>query len=82
MWAAVQYDRIDDDGLHLRVGGVPHTLEVDTIVICAGQQPRDELRAPLESAGVPISLVGGARHAAELDATRAIDEGVRLAATL
>lgn len=82
MWAAVQYDRIDDDGLHLRVGGVPHTLEVDTIVICAGQQPRDEQRAPLESAGVPISLVGGARHAAELDATRAIDEGVRLAATL
>jgi 2,4-dienoyl-CoA reductase (NADPH2) len=58
------------------------TLAVDTIVLCAGQEPQRELRAPLESAGAKVHLIGGAREAGELDAKRAIDQGTRLAATL
>lgn len=76
----VDYQRIDDDGLHLTVGGEPKTLAVDTIVICAGQEPLRELYDELQSAGVKSSLVGGAFEAMELDAKRAIDQASKLAA--
>ena len=75
-------ERIDDAGLHITVDGKPKTLKVDTIVICAGQEPRRELQAPLEEAGIANTLIGGADVAAELDAKRAIDQGTRLAASL
>lgn len=80
--AGVSYESIDDGGIHIRVRGVPRTLTVDTVVICAGQHPQRELLSELQADGMAVSLIGGARHAAELDATRAIDEGVRVAATL
>ena len=57
-------------------------LEVDTVVICAGQEPLRDLEAPLRSAGASVHLVGGADVASELDAKRAIDQGSRLAARL
>lgn len=82
MMSGVHYERIDDDGLHIDVGGRPQCLPVDTIVICAGQESRRELKAPLEAAGVPVTLIGGADLAAELDAKRAIDQGTRVAAAL
>ena len=76
----VEYERIDDAGLHIRVDGQPRLLEVDSIVICAGQESRRELEAGL--AGTRTHLIGGALLAAELDAKRAIAEGTRLAASL
>ena len=79
MIAGVEYDRIDDAGLHIRVGGRPRLLEVDTIVVCAGQEPRRELVAGLERAGLPMTLIGGADVAAELDAKRAIEQGMQVA---
>ena len=82
MIGGVTYERIDDAGLHVTVDGEPKTLAVDTIVICAGHEPRRDLQAPLEAAGIPFSLIGGADVAAELDAKRAIDQGTRLAASL
>ncbi|MFT4033961.1 MAG: NADPH-dependent 2,4-dienoyl-CoA reductase [Patulibacter sp.] len=89
MLSGVAYERIDDAGLHLRVGadkdgggGQERVLEVDTIVVCAGQEPRRELHGALVAAGMPVHLVGGADVAAELDAKRAIDQASRLAATL
>lgn len=82
MIGGVTYERIDDAGLHITVDGGPKTLAVDTVVICAGQEPRRDLQAPLEEAGIPFSLIGGADVAAELDAKRAIDQGTRLAASL
>ena len=82
MIGGVTYERIDDAGLHVTVDGEPKTLAVDTIVICAGQEPRRDLQAPLEAAGIPFSLIGGADIASELDAKRAIDQGTRLAASL
>lgn len=57
-------------------------LSVDTVVLCAGQEPLRELHAPLAAAGVAVHLVGGALEAGELDAKRAIDQGTRLAAGL
>jgi 2,4-dienoyl-CoA reductase (NADPH2) len=82
MLGGVSYERIDDDGLHIRVDDEPQVLEVDNIVICAGQLSRTELVEPLEAAGLNVHVVGGAHIAAELDAKRAIDEGTRLAAAL
>ncbi|HQR57950.1 MAG TPA: NADPH-dependent 2,4-dienoyl-CoA reductase [Azonexus sp.] len=82
MIGGVTYELIDDAGLHITVDGEPKTLAVDTIVICAGQEPRRDLQAPLQAAGIPLSLIGGADVAAELDAKRAIDQGTRLAASL
>ena len=82
MLAGVEYDRIDDAGLHIRIDGKPQLLEVDTIVICAGQEPRRELVASLEAAGIRPQLIGGADVALELDAKRAIDQGTRVALAL
>ncbi|WP_329053015.1 NADPH-dependent 2,4-dienoyl-CoA reductase [Amycolatopsis sp. NBC_01488] len=78
----VTYDRIDDAGLHLTVDGAPRLLEVDTVVVCAGQEPVRDLADELRAAGLPVHLIGGADVAAELDAKRAIDQGTRLAAAL
>jgi len=75
----VSYQRIDDAGLHITVGDQPMTLEVDTVVVCAGQEPQRALQADLQTAGVVVHLIGGASVAAELDAKRAILEGTQLA---
>jgi 2,4-dienoyl-CoA reductase (NADPH2) len=82
MIPGVTYRGIDDAGLHVGVGGEARTLEVDTIVVCAGQEPRRELHAALAAAGVASTLVGGADVATELDARRAIDQGTRVALAL
>ncbi|MFC9594990.1 FAD-dependent oxidoreductase [Streptomyces sp. NPDC056944] len=82
MVAGVSYERIDDAGLHVTIDGEPQLLPVDTVVLCAGQEPRRDLYEELVAAGRPVHLIGGADVAAELDAKRAIDQGTRLAATL
>ncbi|MGW1142076.1 oxidoreductase [Streptomyces zhihengii] len=82
MTAGVTYERIDDRGLHITVDGTPSVLEVDTVVLCTGQEPRRSLYEELSEAGRPVHLIGGADVAAELDAKRAIDQGTRLAAAL
>ena len=76
------YERIDDAGLHLSVNGVPQTLEVDTIVLCAGQDSENALLAELRALGLTPDLIGGAELAAELDALRAIDQGTRFGLAL
>lgn len=82
MMGGASYDRIDDDGLHIRFKDQPETLNVDHVVICAGQEPRRDLHQALVQAGASVHLIGGADVAAELDAKRAIDQGTRLAASL
>lgn len=79
MLSACNYHRIDDEGLHLLVADEPRLLEVDHIIICAGQDPLRELSEGLNK---PFHLIGGADVASELDAKRAIDQGTRLAASL
>ena len=83
MLNSVEYVRIDDAGLHIRIaGGEQQVLPVDTVIVCAGQDPLRELQQGLENAGQRVHLVGGADVAAELDAKRAINQGSRLAAEL
>ena len=82
MLAGVSYQRIDDAGLHIVVDSEPQTLDVDTIVICAGQEPRRELVAELQAEGIRATLIGGVDVAVELDARRAIDQGTRVALAL
>ncbi|NQD80983.1 NADPH-dependent 2,4-dienoyl-CoA reductase, partial [Pseudomonas sp. CrR14] len=80
---AVEYLKVDDDGLHIRVAeGEPQILPVDTVILCAGQDPLRELQDELLAAGQAVHLIGGADVAAELDAKRAIGQGSRLAASL
>jgi len=85
MIGGVNYERIDSRGLYLSFGEAhekPMLLEVDTVVLCAGQEPLRELEEPLRAAGRSVHLIGGADVATELDARRAIDQGSRLAASL
>jgi 2,4-dienoyl-CoA reductase (NADPH2) len=78
----VAYERIDDRGLHLRIGNDIRVLDVDDIVVCAGQESNRELLQPLQSGGQEVHVIGGADVATELDAKRAIDQAVRLAARI
>ncbi len=82
MFGNVKYLKIDDQGLHIERGGHYQVLEVDNIIICAGQEPQRALQAPLEEAGITVHIIGGADEAKELDAKRAIDQGSRLAAEI
>jgi 2,4-dienoyl-CoA reductase (NADPH2) len=85
MLAGANYEGVVEKGLAVSFGEAREratVLEVDSIVLCAGQESRRELEAPLRAAGVPVHLIGGAALAGELDAKRAIDEGTRLAASL
>ncbi|OQQ24056.1 NADPH-dependent 2,4-dienoyl-CoA reductase [Prescottella equi] len=83
--SGVNYERIDDAGLHITFGEKhenPRTLEVDTVVVCAGQESVRDLVDELTVAGVTTHVIGGADVAAELDAKRAIEQGTRLAARI
>jgi 2,4-dienoyl-CoA reductase (NADPH2) len=85
MIAGVNYERISDDGLLISYGDKhenPTWINVDNIVLCAGQVSRRDLQEPLVSAGIEVHVIGGAEVATELDAKRAIDQGSRLAARL
>ncbi|MEW2447105.1 NADPH-dependent 2,4-dienoyl-CoA reductase [Streptomyces parvulus] len=82
MVPGVRYDRIDDAGLHITVGDESTVLEVDTVVLCTGQEPSRDLYDDLVAAGRRAHLIGGADVAAELDAKRAIKQGTELAAAL
>ena len=78
----VTYTKIDDVGLHYIQNEEAKTLEVDHVIICAGQTPFKELLQPLEEANLNVHVIGGADISAELDAKRAINQGCRLAAKL
>jgi 2,4-dienoyl-CoA reductase (NADPH2) len=85
MIGGVTYERIDEAGLHVRLGEDRNALQLiaaDTIVLCAGQLSERTLADALEAVGVSCHVIGGADVAAELDAKRAIDQGTRLAAKL
>lgn len=82
MVRGVSYDRIDDRGLHITVGGESRLLEVDNVVICAGQESLRELYQEKPTGKTRFHLIGGADLAAELDAKRAIRQGSEVAAKL
>jgi len=79
MMPGCSYDKIDDQGIHVTIGDKTEVLDVDNVIICAGQDPLREL---VDGLNKPHHLIGGADVAAELDAKRAIDQGTRLAAEI
>jgi 2,4-dienoyl-CoA reductase (NADPH2) len=82
MIGGVSYRRIIDEGLVVLRDGVEELIPVDSVVLCAGQEPARGLADALAAAGIAAHVIGGADVAAELDAKRAIDQGARLAARL
>ena len=82
MLADVSYEKIDDQGLHIKVGEEQQILDVDHVIICAGQVSLKELEAGLTAAGQNVHLIGGANIAAQLDAKMAIKEASELVAKL
>ena len=82
MVGGVHYVKIDDAGLHTRIGGEDRLFDVDTVILCAGQTPLRSLYDELIDKGVKAELAGGAFEALELDAKRAIDQASRLAAVV
>ncbi len=80
MISGVTYRKIDEDGLHITVDDTDRLIMVDNIVVCAGQIERLDLQDELLAAGMKVHLIGGADKANEVDALRAIEQGVRLAA--
>ncbi len=79
MLNSVTYERIDEAGLHIEIKEESRLLEVDQVVICAGQESDNQLFQALEKTDTKVHIIGGAEKAAGLDAKRAIDQGVRLA---
>ncbi|RUO18356.1 NADPH-dependent 2,4-dienoyl-CoA reductase [Aliidiomarina haloalkalitolerans] len=82
MLNGVTYKAVTELGLEIERNGESELLEVDHIIVCAGQEPLRALQQPLENAGIPVHLIGGADVAAELDAKRAIRQGAELAAQI
>ena len=82
MMGGVSYDAITEAGLQITRNGVTQVLPVDTVVLCAGRVPERGLADRMLAAGVAVDVIGGADVATELDAKRAIDQGVRLAASI
>ena len=82
MIPGASYEKIDDQGLHIVVNGQPKLLEVDHVVICAGQEPFTAMYEQLQTAGKTVHLIGGALEAGELDAKRAIRQGAELASVI
>ncbi|NOJ19331.1 NADPH-dependent 2,4-dienoyl-CoA reductase [Vibrio jasicida] len=78
----VSYDKIDDGGLHIQVSGKAQLLEADKVVICAGQESVRPFEDKWHELGEKLHIIGGADHAGELDAVRAIRQGVKLAVKL
>jgi len=82
MVSGVSYTRITGAGLHYELDGHPALLEVDSVVLCTGQESERSLYDELAARGIGARLIGGADLAAELDAVRAIDQATRLAVTI
>ena len=84
MLGGLEYVKVDDAGLHVKQAGEDKglVLDVDHVIVCAGQVPNRDLQAALEALGKPVHLIGGAEIAAELDAKRAILSGTQVALAL
>jgi 2,4-dienoyl-CoA reductase (NADPH2) len=80
MIRGIEYQKIDDEGLHAVIDGKSRVFDVDTVIVCAGQEPLRTVYDELKDAGMNVSLVGGAYEAVELDAKKAIEQASRMAA--
>ena len=79
MLTGVFYDKVDDQGLHITIAEKKQILDVDHVIICAGQVSNNSLYEALKFKGVQVHKIGGAHSSGELDAKRAIKQGITLA---
>ena len=77
---SVKYNKIDDKGLNYFKNNKEFILDVDHIVICAGQLSNNKIFDSCKEQNPNTEIIGGAFHASELDAKKAIDQAVRSAA--
>ncbi len=82
LFGGVSYNKVDEEGLHIERNGKSELLEADTIVLCAGQESVRPFESMWDKLGDKLHVIGGADHAGELDAVRAIRQGVKLAVRL
>jgi 2,4-dienoyl-CoA reductase (NADPH2) len=82
MVPGASYKAINDKGLLIEVNGIEQLIEVDNIIICAGQESNRDLQQALIAGGLPVHLIGGANVASELDAKRAIRQALELAVNI
>ena len=82
MIAEVSYEKIDAEGFHIKVAGAPQVLDVDNIVICAGQVSNNQLYHAIKENVTNVHLIGGALEAGDLDAKRAIEQGYQIGISL
>lgn len=82
VFTGVEYKKVDDEGLHILVNGENVLLEVDHVVVCAGQESENGLLSVLNNKGFEVHAVGGAKNAAGIDAKRAIEEGTKTGLTI
>ncbi|MFY8024563.1 MAG: FAD-dependent oxidoreductase [Sediminibacterium sp.] len=82
MIAEVSYEKIDAEGFHIKVAGAPQVLDVDNIVICAGQVSNNQLYHSIKENFTNVHLIGGALEAGDLDAKRAIEQGYQIGISL
>ncbi|PCI22847.1 MAG: NADPH-dependent 2,4-dienoyl-CoA reductase, partial [Piscirickettsiaceae bacterium] len=80
--SGLSYSKIDDEGLHIEREGQKITLPADTIIVCAGQESRDDIADSLIDIGIDVIRIGGVKQVRELDAAKAIRDGVKLAYAL
>ena len=78
----VSYNKIDDQGLHISVGKKAQVLDADSVIVCAGQVSVRPFEDMWQEFGGKLHVIGGADYAGELDAVRAIRQGVELAIKL
>lgn len=79
MLGGVQYEKIDEHGLHIHINGESQLLKVDNIIVCAGQISENSLAEECRELGKPVHIIGGAKNAQALDAKKAILDGTELA---
>jgi 2,4-dienoyl-CoA reductase (NADPH2) len=82
MWGGVTFKQVDSDRVELVHRGEDRVLEVDTVIVCAGQRARADLAEQLEGTGIRVHRIGAARDARGMDAKVAFAEGLELARTL
>lgn len=82
MLSGVEYQKFDEQGLHIVINNQAQILDLDTVILCAGQESNTELLDAIRQSNLPVHLIGGADLAAELDAKRAIRQGAELAAKI
>jgi len=82
MLTGINYEKIDDQGLHILIDGEKQILAVDHVVVCSGQHSARDLEDELKKSNVKTHIIGGANLAAEIDAKRAIRQGCELAAAI